>query len=155
MERVRPHLLHPLEDAAHFDSLTFLDGGRAEGEDLDRLTLVREPEGSVWVPAPRQPEESVTPARRPTAHQAPVVRLPADEGVLSVVVPEHVAMVSYDEAADLFPPPRIHDLADGVHHAVVERWGTLPCISSDGLEIAHDTLTLGAVLRVRDEPILA
>src|SRR5206468_10780740 len=66
MERVRPHLLHPLEDAAHFDSLTFLDGGRAEGEDLDRLTLVREPEGSVWVPAPRRAAAHLVsrPARR-------------------------------------------------------------------------------------------
>src|SRR5439155_21726672 len=54
MEGVAPHLLHPLEDAMHLDSLTILDGGRAEREHLHRVALVGEPECLVRVAATRR-----------------------------------------------------------------------------------------------------
>src|SRR5438093_11868135 len=43
-----------MEDAANFDAITILDGGRAEREDLHGLALVREPEGRVRVAAARR-----------------------------------------------------------------------------------------------------
>src|SRR6266404_2675722 len=55
MKRVRPHLLHPLEDAANLDAITILDGGRAEREDLHGLPLVGEPEGCTTTPAGSTP----------------------------------------------------------------------------------------------------
>ena len=47
---------------------------------------------------PVEPEELVVPERGPAKEQARVVRLPADERVRAVVMPEHVARVRHDEA---------------------------------------------------------
>src|SRR5437016_1897342 len=66
VEGVCANLLHPLEDASHFDAITILERGRAEREHLDGLPLVGEPERRVRVSAPRRAAAHLLsrPARR-------------------------------------------------------------------------------------------